>query len=140
MRLALRRLSPGEFDHELVWLAVSVGAAIVGGLWLYLTLPWPGCPFLAMTGYPCLTCGSTRCTIALFHLHFSQAWMWNPLASVALAGVAAFDVYAAVVLVMRRPRLRLVGWTRAEKNAARIAIVAVIVVNWIHLLAHRAQY
>jgi hypothetical protein len=140
MRLISRRISPGEFDHELVWLMVSVGAAVIGGVWFYLKLPWPICPFLAMTGYPCLTCGSTRCAIALSQLHFSQAWMWNPLASIALIGIAAFDVYAAIVLVTRGSRLRFVEWTGGEKNLARISVVALIVLNWIYLLAHRGQY
>jgi hypothetical protein len=66
--------------------------------------------------------------------------MWNPLALVALAGIAAFDVYAAIVLVTRGSRLRFVEWTGGEKNLARISVVALIVVNWIYLLAHRGQY
>jgi len=140
MRLVSRHLGPKEFDHELVWLAVSVTAAVVGGAWLWLGLGWPRCPFLAMTGYPCLTCGATRCAIALGHFHLIHAWHWNPLAFVALCGVALFDVYAAIVLAARWPRLRLVDWTRSEKNVLRVAVVALLAVNWIYLLAHRAQF
>ena len=140
MRLVWRRISPAEFNHELVWLAVS-GAALIGGaVWLGLGLPGLRCPFLAVTGYPCLTCGATRCTIALLHGNFFLAWSWNPLALVALCGVAVFDLYAIVVLLARTPRLRMIGWTRAEKNIVRIAVVAVIAVNWIYLLAHRTQF
>lgn len=140
MRLVWRRISPGEFDHELVWLVVSVTAALGGGLWLSLGLPWLRCPFLSVTGYPCLTCGATRCAMALFHGDITRAWMWNPLAFVALGGVAVFDLYAAIVLIMRWPRLRSVEWTQAQKNAARISAVALIAVNWIYLLAHRTQF
>lgn len=140
MRLVWRRIPPGNFNHELVWLAVSVVVAVGGALWLTLGLPMPRCPFLAVTGYPCLTCGATRCAIAFGHGHFCVAWLWNPLALVALFGVALFDVYAAVVLVARAPRLRLIDWTRAEKNAVRIAVVALILANWVYLLAHRGQF
>jgi len=128
------------FDHELVWLAVSIAALIGGAVWLGLHLPTLRCPFLAVTGYPCLTCGATRCAIALLHGNFSVAWHWNPLALVALCGVALFDIYAAIVLLTGAPRLRLIDWSRAEKNAVRIAVVALIAVNWIYLLSHRAQF
>lgn len=140
MRLVWRRLRPDEFNHELVWLAVSVAAIVGGAIWLRLGFPTLRCPFLAVTGYPCLTCGATRCAIAFLHGNFSVAWLWNPLVVVALCGVALFDVYAAIVLIMRAPRLRLVDWTRTEKNAVRIAAVALIVVNWIYLLAHHTRY
>jgi hypothetical protein len=140
MRLVSRRLAPGEFDHELVWLAVTLAAAAAGAGWLWLGLGLPRCPLLTMTGFPCMTCGATRSAIALTHAHFSQAWHWNPLALAAMIGLVVFDLYAAIVLVARLPRLRLTDWTRAEKNVVRIGVVALVAVNWMYLLAHRAQY
>jgi hypothetical protein len=124
----------------MVWLAVSLAALAGGAVWLRLGLPWPQCPFLAMTGYPCLTCGATRCSIAFLHGDVVRALTWNPLVLVALIGVAAFDVYAAMVLLTRGPRLRVVDWTRGERRAVRIAVVVVILVNWAYLLAHRSQF
>jgi hypothetical protein len=140
MRLVWCRVTPGDVNHELIWLAVSVAAAAGGVVWLRLGLPWLGCPFRALTGYPCLTCGATRCAIAFSHGNLSLAWSWNPLALIALCGVALFDLYAAAVLLTRGPRLRVIDWSRAEKNAVRIAVVALIVVNWAYLLAHRSQF
>jgi uncharacterized protein DUF2752 len=140
MRLVWRRVRPDNFNHELVWLAVSVAAAVVGAIWLRLGFPTLRCPFLAVTGYPCLTCGATRCAIAFLHGNFFAGWLWNPLALVALCFVALFDVYAAIVLVARAPRLRLVDWRRWEKNAVRLAVVSLILANWIYLLAHRSQF
>ena len=140
MRLVWRRISPVEFNHELVWLVLSIAALIGGALWLNLGLPMLRCPFLAVTGHPCLTCGATRCAIALFHGNLSGAWSWNPLAFLAMIGVAVFDVYAAAVLLTRSPRLRAIEWTRGEKNAVRIAVVLLIAANWAYLLAHSTQY
>ena len=140
MQLVWRRISPAEFNHELIWLVVSVATAVGGAIWLGLGFFTPRCPFLAVTGYPCLTCGATRCAIAFFHGNFLVAWLWNPLALIALCGIALFDIYAAVVLIARTPRLRAVGLTSAQKNATRIAIVGVIAVNWIYLLAHHTRY
>ena len=140
MRLVCRRILPKELNHELLWLGVSTAVLVAGAVFLGLGLPWLGCPFRAVTGYPCLTCGATRCAIAFFHGNLSLAWSWNPLAFLALCGVMLFDLYAVIVLLTRCPRLRVIEWTRAEKNVVRIAVVALIVVNWAYLLAHRAQY
>jgi Protein of unknown function (DUF2752) len=140
MRLVWRPLAPDGFNHELVWLSISAAAAITGAIWLRLGFPTLRCPFLAVTGYPCLTCGATRSAVAFLHGNFALAWSWNPLAFVALGGVAVFDLYAFVVLIGRLPRLRLIEWTRTEKNAVRIAVVALITVNWIYLLAHHSRY
>ena len=140
MRFAWRRLPSAGFDHELVWLAVSVAALAAGAAWFSIGLGSPRCPFLTVTGWPCLTCGATRATIAFLHGDFFLALSWNPLAFLALCGVAVFDFYAVVVLLGRLPRLRIIDWTRTEKNAARIAVVALIVVNWIYLIAQRGRF
>jgi uncharacterized protein DUF2752 len=140
MRLVWRRVPPEDFNHELVWLVVSAASLVAGAVWLSLGLPWLRCPFLAVTGYPCLTCGATRCAIAFLHGNLALAWSWNPLAFVALCAAALFDLYALAVLVKRSPRLRVIDWTRAEKNAVRMVVIALIVVNWAYLLAHRARY
>jgi hypothetical protein len=140
MRVVWRRLPAAGFDHELVWLAVSVAALVVGAAWLALGLAWPSCPFLAVTGYPCLTCGATRCTIALAHGKFLSALSWNPLAFVALCGLIVFNLYALGVLVGRTARLRIVDWTRPEKKVARIAVIGLLALNWIYLLAHHGRY
>jgi hypothetical protein len=140
MRLVWRRIPPDNFNHELVWLVVSLAAVVGGAIWLRLGLPTPRCPFLAVTGYPCLTCGATRCAIAFLHGNIIGAWLWNPLALVALCGVALFDMYAAIVLLTDAPRLRVIELTRAQKNAVRIAVVAFIVMNWIYLMAHHTRY
>jgi hypothetical protein len=87
-----------------------------------------------------MTCGATRCTIAMLHGDFFGALRWNPLAFVALCGVAVFDLYAIIVLASRGPRLRIVDWMAAEKNATRIAVVALIALNWIYLLSHRLRF
>jgi hypothetical protein len=140
MRLVWRRIPPEDFNHELVWLAVSAAALAAGSIWLWLGLPWRRCPFLAVTGFPCLTCGATRCAIAFLHGNLSMAWSWNPLAFVALCAVALFNLYALIVLVARGARLRVIAWTRAEKNAVRLAVIALIVMNWAYLIAHRARF
>ena len=140
MRFVWRRTPPDSFNHELVWLVVSAAALVGGAVWLRLGLPTLRCPFLAVTGYPCLTCGATRCAIAFLQGNMGTAWSWNPLGLAALVGLALFDLYAALVLLTGWPRFRVIDWTRVEKNAARAIVITFIVVNWAYLLAHRAQF
>lgn len=140
MRLVRRRVPANGIDHELIWLVVSVTAGAMGLLAFWFGLHWPRCPFLAITGFPCLTCGATRATIAFMHGNFPLAWWWNPLASLALCGVVLFDLYAIAVLVSRSARIRIVDWTRVEKNFARIAVVSLLALNWIYLLSHRDRF
>src|SRR4030088_1376904 len=107
MQLSRRPIAPGELDHELLWLSVSLGALAAAALWFALHLPWPICLFHALTGHPCATCGATRSAIAFFHGHFFDSWKWNPLAFLAYCSLSIFNIYAFLVFVMRWPRLRL---------------------------------
>jgi hypothetical protein len=54
--------------------------------------------------------------------------------------VVAFDLYAAIVLVGRLPRLRIVDWTIVEKKVVRIAVISLLALNWIYLLAHHDRF
>jgi hypothetical protein len=136
MQLTWRRLTEHETNHEIIWLSVSVGSLTAASIWLALGLPWPTCVFHELTGWPCLTCGATRCAIAFLRGNFSAAWMWNPLAFLALGAVTLFDLYALIVLVCRAPRLRIVALTQRARNFARLAVIAALGLNWIFLLSH----
>ena len=134
MRLYRRPLGPGELDHELLWLSVSLGSLGLAATWLSLGLPWPQCAFHTMTGHPCATCGMTRSAIQFFHGHFFAALRWNPLVFAALCGSSIFDAYAFAVVIARAPRLRIGALTAPEKNFVRATVVTLLVVNWIYLL------
>jgi hypothetical protein len=140
VRITSPPLAPREIDYELIVLSVSLGGLAAAASWFALRLWWPRCPFLAVTGLPCLTCGATRSIIAFLHGDFLLALRWNPLVFVAFCGLIAFDLYATIVLVGRTARLRIVGWTGTEKNVVRIAVIALLALNWIYLLAHHARF
>lgn len=135
MRLRVRRLAPGEIDHELIWLGVSLVSLGMAAAWLTIGLPWPRCTFHDVTGLPCVTCGMTRCGIQFFHAHFLAALKWNPLVFAVLCAVIAFDLYAFGVLVTRAPRLR-VAFGQAQRNYTRGIVVGALLLNWIYLLVH----
>ena len=134
MRLHWRRLHPRELDHELVWLCVTVAAAALGVVWLALGLPWPRCGFLAVTGLPCLTCGATRAAVAFLHGSVLEAWRFNPLVSVGLAGIAAFDLYALVVLVSGARRIRVTVTQPRGRRVILGVLGCVAAANWAYVL------
>jgi hypothetical protein len=136
MRLRVRRLFPGEIDHELIWLGVSLASLGLAGAWLTIGLPWPRCIFHEITSLPCVTCGMTRCGIQFFHAHFLAALKWNPLVFMALCSVTAFDLYAFATLAARGPRLRICFYNQTAKTFVRAAVIAALVLNWIYLLMH----
>ena len=136
MRLRVRRLSPGEIDHELIWLSVSLASLGLAATWLTIGLPWPRCMFHQITSLPCVTCGMTRCGIQFFHAHFLTAFKWNPLVFAALCGMTAFDLYAFATLATRGPRLRISFDTQTARTFVRGAVISALVLNWIYLLVH----
>ena len=136
MRLRVRCLAPGETDHELIWLSVSLVSLALGAAWLTVGLPWPRCGFHDITGLPCMTCGMTRCGIQFFHGHFLAALKWNPLVFAALCGLTVFDLYAFATLATHGPRLRISLYTQTAKTFVRIGVISALVLNWIYLLMH----
>ncbi len=140
MQVLRQPLAPGETDHDLIWLSVSVASLGLAATWLALGLPWPRCLFHDLTGRPCLTCGMTRSAIQFFHGHFLAALKWNPLVFAVLCGVTAFDLYAFFALVTRAPRLRIIFWTASEKKFARIIVITALALNWVYLLLHWRQF
>jgi len=140
MRVQWRPQPASGPDHELIWFAVSAISIAGAAIWLAFALPWPRCLFLAFTGWPCLTCGSTRALIAFLHGDLPGAFQWNPLAVIAFCTVIVFDLYAAVVLTGRTSRLRIGDWSAAQKKGVRLTAIALLALNWIYLLAHHNRF
>lgn len=129
-----RRLRADETDHELLWLLVTLAAAVVGVVWLRSGLPTPRCVWHELLGFPCLGCGGTRCARHAIQGDWLGAFLMNPLVFVAFAGVVIYDVYAAVVIALRLPRLRFGKWPAWAGTMVRVAIVTLIFANWAWLI------
>ena len=129
-----RRLRPGETDQESIWLGVSLLSLALAWLWLHLGLPLLRCPLHELTGCPCPTCGATRCVRFALGGDFGAAFGINPLAFLSLVALALYDLYAATVLALRRPRLRLYTAPAWVGKSARLAAVAALAANWAWLV------
>ncbi|MCQ0004199.1 DUF2752 domain-containing protein [Actinomadura madurae] len=87
---------------------------------------YPGCPFLALTGFYCPGCGMTRFVYALTHGHLGAAFGFNPLLFVVLPVFGylyvRWTVRTAQGLPMRSALLR---------PAVAYSFVGVLIVYWI---------
>lgn len=138
MVIERRALAARETDHERLWLALALAGALVllfGWLAGHRELPRLLCPFRALTGIPCVTCGGTRALRALAHGDLIAAFGWNPLVALAGAAGLAYLAYAAIVVVLRAPRLR-VTLTDPDRRAWRAAAATVLLANWWFLIVH----
>jgi uncharacterized membrane protein YoaK (UPF0700 family) len=71
------------------WVA-GLALLVIGGIRLTVLLEpvagfLPGCAFKRLTGLACLTCGLTRCVLALGRWDWPAAFHWHPAATVAVA-------------------------------------------------------
>lgn len=131
-----RRLRPDETDHELLWLCVSVGTALFCAIWLHFGMPVPKCAWHALTGWPCLGCGGTRCARYLLHGAWVAAFKINPGVFLLIAGIVVYDLYALAVLALRLPRLRVRQLPHWAGALARWTVVLGMLLNWAWLVAH----
>lgn len=61
------------------------------------------CPFLTVTGIPCLFCGMTRSFMAMGNLDIVQAFIFHPLGPFIFSGLAGLGaILTASVLTRRR--------------------------------------
>lgn len=129
-----RKLRKEELDHELIWSCTSIGAALFGLVWLKSGRPLPQCTFHAVTGWPCPTCGTTRATLKLLQGDLAAAFALNPLYFMGLAALAAFNLYAVIVLAGRLPRLRVGALPPGTGQLLRWGALALLFANWAWLI------
>jgi hypothetical protein len=121
-----------ERQIALLWAVSAVSALVLRPLWLIVGPQLPRCPFRALTGVPCLTCGTTSAALALFHGRPLEALAANPLAALGgaafvLGGLAA-PLWVAAKLPVPDLGAPLAGWVK-------IAIVAALLANWAWVIA-----
>jgi hypothetical protein len=129
---APRRRRFGHAEPFAVLAALSFAAA----RWLpLLDLPY-ACPWKALLGWPCATCGMTHAFVYLAHGEVAAAAAASPLGALLAAGAWAFAVYDVVRLTVGAP-LPAPG-TRLARGCALACGVALLA-NWVFLVvAHRA--
>jgi hypothetical protein len=116
--------------------AVMAGAGALGALGVRLLhldrLPIPLCAFRAITGVPCMGCGSTRALGRLASLDVAGALAFQPLTATLAMGVAVWGL-VDVVLLTRRRALGL-QCTPREGLFLLWSLLGLGLVNWAYLI------
>jgi hypothetical protein len=128
MQVRVARLDGEELDHEIIWGWIGL-TCLVAGLVLVQRTPLPFvCPFRALTGLPCLTCGATRAFGALVRGDLRASLRLHPLVAPGVAFAACYIPYALIVAHANLPRVRvtLTAWDwKMLRVVAAVSAVAV---------------
>ncbi len=128
-----RNLRREERQLAFVWGVAAAASIVLRPLWLVLPPFLPRCAFRALTGIPCPTCGSTHAALAALHGHPLQALAANPM--VAVAG-GAFILGGLIAPLWAAVNLPVPTTPRPWPLWLRISLGALILANWIYLIAH----
>ena len=129
IRLAGRK---GAFPLGAVLGAIGVGAALVVGLLHLDRIPFTLCVFKALTGVPCLTCGTTRVLGLLFDMRLPEALRTNPLAALGAGALALWAL--ADLALLGRGRALAVEVSPDVARWLRVAVLALLIGNWLYLV------
>ncbi len=118
----------------LLWAFGAVVAMSSAPLLPTLARMLPPCALHALTGVPCVACGSTRAALALAHGRPLQALALNPLAAMAMMGGLLGGIVAPGWVAMHGPLPKVEG---AAARWLRIALWAAIGLQWLYLVIVR---
>jgi hypothetical protein len=130
VRLAAR---PGATPLGAIFLACGIAMAAGVGLLHLDRLPVAFCAFKALTGLPCLTCGTTRAFARLFTLDLPGAVAMNPLAAAVALALVPWGL--ADLVLLARGRALALEVSPGVAPFLRVAAVTVVAANWAYLIA-----
>jgi hypothetical protein len=91
------------------------------------------CAFKAVTGLPCVSCGTTRAVARLASLDLRGALAMNPLATAAAFAVVAWGL--GDLALAARGRALVLRFSPVGGRVARIVAIAAVALNWVYLVA-----
>ncbi len=129
MRLFAR---PGATPLGAIFLACGVAIAAAVGLLHLDHLSVTLCAFKAVTGLPCMACGTTRALGRLFHLDLPGAVTMNPLSAAVALALVPWGLVDLVLLP--RGRALSLEISRGLAPFVRVTAVALVFANWAYLI------
>jgi hypothetical protein len=117
--------------------AVLGGGGLVAGTAVRVLrldhLPWPLCTFRAITGLPCLTCGSTRAFGRLAAFDLRAAFLFQPLVTSLALLVLLWALVDLALLV--RGRALVFRCSGREARWLGLGLLILALANWGYLVA-----
>jgi len=129
MRLVAR---PGATPLGAIFLACGLVIAAAVGLLHLDHLNVTFCAFKAVTGLPCMACGTTRTLGRLFHLDLPGAVTMNPLSAAVALALVPWGLVDLVLLP--RGRALVLEISRGLAPFVRVTAVALVLANWAYLI------
>ena len=96
------------------------------------------CPFRAVTGFPCPTCGLIRSAGCILRGEFADAWRTNPLDATVMTVVAPAFLLLWMANAVGGWALRIEAGPRERKVLWALALL-VVACNWVYVLTVHAR-
>ncbi|MBW1972724.1 MAG: hypothetical protein DRG20_05945 [Deltaproteobacteria bacterium] len=132
MKIIITSYPVHGIDHEVIWAPIAILAIFASRFFPFERFHYI-CPFHALTGHPCPTCGMTRSFIFMSKGNFKDAFFINPLGAFLFIFAVLYVIYAAYVIIFKKGRIRI-KVSKREAKIIRCLAVAIILLNWIYLL------
>jgi len=125
-------MTTAERQLAWIWGGLVLAIAALSPVWVLLA-PWlRPCIFRSVTGAPCPSCGATRGVLALMDGRVIDAFVFNPLVMTAVLALAVGGVFAPI-WAWRSGKIPSIS--NPIPMWLRIGIVALILTNWLWLIA-----
>lgn len=135
MKISLEKLPKNTTDYEMIWGALGALAILTARFVPFSLFPRLFfCPFRRLTGYPCFSCGMTRCFILMSHFDFKAGIEMNPLGGAIFIFTAVFVGYVIIAVLFKTCRIRIRITSKSEGNYVRIAVILIVFINWLYLI------
>lgn len=118
---------------HIIWGPMALLFIIVAGFFKDFLGVLPECVFHRVTGVPCLTCGATRSIVALSQFDLISSLALNPLTPIFAIALVVFSSISLSGYIFKKSLV--LKFSEREKKLLRIGAVALIVVNWLFLIA-----
>jgi hypothetical protein len=115
-----------------IFLACGVVIAATVGLLHLDHLPVTFCAFKAVTGLPCMTCGTTRAFARLYSLDLPGAVTMNPLSAAVALALVPWGLVDLVLLP--RGRALVLEISGGLAPFVRVTALALVFANWAYLI------
>jgi hypothetical protein len=132
MRISLKYNNPGEIEFAIIYGLIAI-LALLSARVLPLQDILPPCPFRAITGIPCPSCGTTRSLVHLAHGDFAGSLILNPLFSLVMITALFLFFARSACLPFNRSRITLTH-TRCEGTLLRAGMAGIFLANWSYLI------
>ena len=129
MRLVARA---GATPLGAIFLACGLVIAAVVGVLHLDRLPVAFCAFKAVTGLPCMSCGTTRAFARLYSLDLPGAVTMNPLSAAVALALVPWGISDLALL----PKGRALALEVSPRLApfVRVTAVTLVFANWAYLI------